>query len=47
VLLGGAFGDLEPVLRVDRVAGVGTATDLAAVDAMAQDLEGSSGIGII
>jgi hypothetical protein len=39
VLLGSALGDLEAVLGEDTVAGVGAASDLAAVDTVAQDLE--------
>jgi hypothetical protein len=38
VLLRSALGDLEAVLGEDPVAGVGTASDLAAVDAVAEDL---------
>jgi hypothetical protein len=38
MLLWSALGDLESVLGKDRVAGVGAATDLAAVGTMAEDL---------
>jgi hypothetical protein len=38
VLLGSALGDFEAVLGEDTVAGVRTASDLAAVDAVAEDL---------
>jgi len=39
VLLGCALGDLESILGVDGVAGVGAATDLTAVGAVAEDLD--------
>jgi hypothetical protein len=38
VLLGRALGDLEAVLGVEAVTGVGASTDLAAVGAMAENL---------
>ena len=38
MLFWGSLGDLELVRREDRVAGVGAATDLAAVIAVAEDL---------
>lgn len=31
VLLWGTFGDLEPIIRVDGVAGISAATDLATI----------------
>ena len=40
VLLGSALGDLESVLGIDGVARVGAATDLAAVGAVAENLNG-------
>jgi hypothetical protein len=42
VLLWGALGDLEPVLGEDRVAGVGATANLAAVDAVAENLRALS-----
>jgi len=38
VLLWGALGDLESVFGEDSVAGVGAAANLAAIDAMAENL---------
>jgi hypothetical protein len=46
VLLRGALGDLELVLGVDGVAGVGASTDLAAVVAVAENLPQSLVIAV-